>query len=83
MQLTTHTYLPCHQDRNNVGNSWIIGLGQYEGGRLWTESPTGGHPPAHSAGGLAKGTPWRLLFYHDVHHKWLEFNGTRYHAVEP
>eukprot|EP00971_Amphidinium_carterae_P122242 2420488-Amphidinium_carterae.4 len=29
MQLTTHVCLPCHQDRNNVGNSCIIGLGQY------------------------------------------------------
>eukprot|EP00971_Amphidinium_carterae_P181014 3590835-Amphidinium_carterae.1 len=24
MQLTTHTYLPCHQDKNNSGYSWII-----------------------------------------------------------
>eukprot|EP00971_Amphidinium_carterae_P263535 5228263-Amphidinium_carterae.1 len=32
MQLTTHTYLPCHQDKNNFGYSWIIGLGEYSGG---------------------------------------------------
>eukprot|EP00971_Amphidinium_carterae_P092024 1821984-Amphidinium_carterae.1 len=51
MQLTTHTYLPCHQDnltdKNNYGHpdlhgSWVWGN---TGGRLWCESPLGSYPP--------------------------------------
>eukprot|EP00971_Amphidinium_carterae_P134799 2671392-Amphidinium_carterae.2 len=80
MQLTSHTYLPCHQDKNNVGCSWLIGLGTYSGGRLWCESPTGSHPPPitkHDWEKTLRGD------YVDVNHKWHCFDGTRFHAVEP
>eukprot|EP00971_Amphidinium_carterae_P252801 5019086-Amphidinium_carterae.3 len=71
MQLTTHTYLPCHQDRNNYEFSRIIGLGEYSGGRLWCESPIGSHPPpiTHHA--------WQKQLrgdYFDVNHRWHCFD---------
>eukprot|EP00971_Amphidinium_carterae_P042186 828954-Amphidinium_carterae.2 len=34
-QLTQAQFLPCHRDVRNLGISWLIGLGDYEGGRLW------------------------------------------------
>ena len=30
--------LPVHKDKNNHGETWLIGLGDYTGGRLWIES---------------------------------------------
>eukprot|EP00971_Amphidinium_carterae_P268503 5326664-Amphidinium_carterae.1 len=80
MQLTTHTYLPCHQDKNNVGCSWLIGLGTCTGGRLWYECPTGAYPPPVTK------HEWQKTLrgdYVDVNHKWHCFDGNQYHAVEP
>eukprot|EP00971_Amphidinium_carterae_P032539 640725-Amphidinium_carterae.1 len=80
MQLTTHSYLPCHQDKNNVGCSWLIGLGTYTGGRLWHQTPTGAHPPPvtkHDWEKKLRGD------YVDVNHTWHCFDGNLYHAVEP
>ena len=37
--------LPVHKDKNSHGETWLIGLGDYKGGRLWIESPCGQHPP--------------------------------------
>ena len=37
--------LPVHKDKNNHGETWLIGLGDYKGGRLWIESSCGQHPP--------------------------------------
>ena len=37
--------LPIHQDKNNHGDTWVAGMGNYEGGRLWIGSPVGLHPP--------------------------------------
>ena len=31
--------LPIHKDKNNHGETWLIGLGDYDGGRFWIESP--------------------------------------------
>eukprot|EP00971_Amphidinium_carterae_P245035 4865180-Amphidinium_carterae.1 len=80
MQLTSHSYLPCHQDENNWGSSWIIGLGDYVGGRLWCESPSGTSPPPvtqHDWQKTLRGV------YVNIHHNWHCFNGLKYHAVEP
>ena len=44
-QLNTATSLPIHKDKNNAGRSWLIALGNFEGGRLWVESPVGLEPP--------------------------------------
>ena len=30
--------LPVHKDNNNHGETWLMGLGDYSGGRLWTEN---------------------------------------------
>ena len=37
--------IPVHKDKNNYGETWLIGLGEYTGGRLWIESHLGLHPP--------------------------------------
>ena len=35
-------YSACvHVDSSSVGDSWIVALGQYEGGELWTEDKSG------------------------------------------
>ena len=44
-QLNASLSLPLHKDKNNFSRSWVIGLGSYEGGRLWIESPVGTDPP--------------------------------------
>ena len=40
-QLNVASSLPLHKDKNNFSRSWLLGLGSYEGGRLWMESPLG------------------------------------------
>ena len=44
-QVNSGVSLPVHKDKNNHGETWLIGLGDYMGGRLWIESPCGKHPP--------------------------------------
>ena len=38
-QLNAANCLPTHKGINNDGKSWLIAIGDYEGGRLWLESP--------------------------------------------
>ena len=38
--------LPVHKDKNNHGLSWLIALGDFDGGRLWLEDPLGSQLPA-------------------------------------
>ena len=63
-QLNCSTSLPIHQDKNNHGDSWLTGLGDYEGGRLWVESPFGIYPPPNAT------ESWHHNLhgdYHDIH----------------
>ena len=53
-QLNVATSLPIHKDKNNVGRSWLIALGNFEGGRLWVESPVGLEPPPFPAAAWQK-----------------------------
>ena len=78
-QLNRVEKLPIHRDRNNHGHSWIIGLGNYLGGRIWVQDPLGKDPPPHQT------EPWHKHLrgtYHDIKDKWLRFESTAYHAVE-
>ena len=36
---------PVHIDKNNHRRTWLTAFGNYEGGRLWVESPVGSHAP--------------------------------------
>ena len=40
-QVNCSISLPVHKDKNNHGETWLIGLWDYKGGRLWIESPCG------------------------------------------
>ena len=78
-QLNRSTFLPIHQDKNNHGETWLTGMGNYTGGRVWIESPLGLYPPPNST------EPWHMNLrgeYHDIRHKWIRFNPQCYHAVE-
>ena len=44
-QLNRASALPVHKDKNNHGLSWLIALGDFDGGRLWLENPLGSQPP--------------------------------------
>ena len=60
-----------HVDRANVGESWILGLGDYEGGELWVEGD--GEELFSGMRGSR----------HDIRHRWHKFNGQRVHATCP
>ena len=44
-QLNAARHLPVHKDKSNHGRTWLIAFGNYEGGRVWVESPIGSHAP--------------------------------------
>lgn len=77
-----------HVDKNNMGPSFGIAFGDYEGGFLWVYNPNGDVPMVVPAGGvigaptLQEGT---ILMgdLHDLKHKWVKFNGCLPHCVLP
>ena len=44
-QLNAASSLPLRKDQNNFSRSRLLGLGSYEGGRLWVESLVNTEPP--------------------------------------
>ena len=79
-QLNASSSLPLHKDKNNFARSWVIGLGSYEGGRLWIEDPLGNEPPPCISADWQKGLRG---CYHDIRHRWVQFDPQLYHCVEP
>eukprot|EP00975_Prorocentrum_lima_P059410 12453799-Prorocentrum_lima.AAC.1 len=41
-----------HRDASNLGPSWTISVGDYQGGLLWVESKEGRTCPRYTAPGL-------------------------------
>eukprot|EP00975_Prorocentrum_lima_P022999 4841053-Prorocentrum_lima.AAC.1 len=41
-----------HRDANNLGPSWTISMGEFQGGLLWVESKEGRTFPSYTAPGL-------------------------------
>ena len=78
-QLNRASALPVHKDKNNHGLSWLIAFGDFDGGRLWLEDPLGSQPPPPCTQAWQKNLRGS---YHDVKNRWLQFNPSRYHAVE-
>ena len=72
--------IPVHKDKNNHGETWLIGLGDYKGGRLWIESPCGQHPPPVITKKWQESLRGDLV---DVRDRWYRFDPRCYHAVEP
>ena len=69
----------CLSKKKNHGDTWVTAMGNYEGGRLWIESPVGLYPPPHAT------EPWHHNLrgdYHDLHNTWVKFSPRRDHAVE-
>ena len=69
-----------HKDKNNFSRSWLLGLGDYEGGRLWVESPVGTDPPPCAVNSWQKALRGEFI---DVKDKWTQFDPQLYHCVEP
>ena len=78
-QLNAASSLPIHKDKNNDGRSWLIAFGEFEGGRLWLESPVGTEPPPEAAADWQKKLRGE---YHSVKNRWLCFDPSLYHCVE-
>ena len=78
-QVNCATSLPIHQDKNNHSDTWVTAMGDYQGGRLWVESPIGAYPPPNPT------EPWHHNLrgdYFDIHNAWVKFSPRCYHAVE-
>eukprot|EP00975_Prorocentrum_lima_P045940 9609919-Prorocentrum_lima.AAC.1 len=41
-----------HRDANNLGPSWTISMGEFQGGLLWVESKGGRTLPPYTAPGM-------------------------------
>lgn len=77
-----------HVDRNNLGASFIVGLGDYAGGKLWIHDESGGaiahtldedipQEPTYKKGETYMGREA------DIRGQWLQFNGNRLHLTRP
>ena len=76
-----------HVDRNNLGQSHIIGLGSYTGGELWLHDDTGDQALTLQEDICGerlyrKGTLWRGRNI-DICGKWAKFNGNKLHCTKP
>ena len=71
--------LQVHKDKSKYSTSWLIGLGDFTGGRLWSEDPLGQHPPPCVTSEWQNGLRGS---FHNVHNAWFTFDPTEYHAVE-
>ena len=78
-RLSRTSALPVPKDENNHGLSWLIVLGDFDGGRLWLEDPLGSQPPPKCTHAWEKNLRGN---YDDVKDKWFQFNPSTYHAVE-
>lgn len=76
-----------HVDKNNLGESLIIGLGDYTDGDIWVHDPEGVVPfelrediscMYHYEAGVSYNGSWL-----DIHNKWIHFNGNRLHFTQP
>ena len=76
-----------HVDKNNLGESLIIGLGDYTDGDIWVHDPEGVVPfelrediscMYHYEAGVTYNGSWL-----DIHNKWIHFNGNRLHFTQP
>lgn len=87
IQLNMNYCAKLHVDANNVGPSYIIGFGNYEGGQLWVmdedgnvpvtvTSPIRGYPLVRLGDKLMGKT-------HDIKGKWLRFDGRVPHCALP
>ena len=74
-----------HIDKNNVGPSYIVSVGEHSGGELWVEDGIGPASfvlgetlsAAYPSGGTFRGST------HDIHQKWTAYDGRRMHYTLP
>lgn len=73
-----------HADKNNLGPSRIIGLGNYQGGELWIERKGGSEPLTlqHDVPRYRKGETYvgRKV---NIHNRFVEFGGAKLHFTFP
>ncbi|CAE7323490.1 Zdhhc9 [Symbiodinium natans] len=76
-----------HVDKNNLGNSFIIGLGDYKGGDLWAHDDDGDvllelSESIRSMHHYRAGMSYRGRTF-DIHCRWQSFDGNRLHYARP
>ncbi|CAE7373665.1 Zdhhc9 [Symbiodinium microadriaticum] len=76
-----------HVDKNNLGNSFIIGLGNYKGGELWAHDDEGDVPvdlteSIRSMLHYRAGVTYRGRTF-DINCRWQSFDGNRLHFARP
>lgn len=77
-----------HVDKNNLGVSLILGLGDYSEGQLWVHDETGSvdltveEDITSSGRSYRKGRTYRGQEL-DIRDQWAVFDGNRLHAVRP
>eukprot|EP00439_Symbiodinium_sp_Y106_P060043 s3090_g8.t2 len=76
-----------HVDKNNLGNSFIIGLGNYKGGELWAHDDEGDVPvdlteSIRSMLHYRAGVTYRGRTF-DINGRWQSFDGNRLHCARP
>lgn len=76
-----------HVDRNNLGKSQIIGLGDYSGGSIWVHDDAGDvnmllNEDIKQEALYRKGSLWKGVDV-DIRNKWFEFNGNKLHCTRP
>ena len=77
-QVEDQTMLKPHADAQNDGDSHLIAVGNFKGGRLWVQHPQGqSKPPGAKAGDNSK-----LGAFFDVQRRWICFDASCPHAVE-
>eukprot|EP00971_Amphidinium_carterae_P002216 43868-Amphidinium_carterae.2 len=79
IQVNSYNSLRTHVDQYNDGETWIISLGDFTGGRLWIadgdkDSVPSPHPTEDTQGILGR--------YVNVKERWFKFNPKHPHAVE-
>merc|ERR1719235_1130988 len=76
-----------HVDANNLGQSLIVGLGEYQGGELWVHDDEGDKEmtlceDVRSSFGYKSGSKWQGHDV-DIRKNWFEFDGNRLHFTRP
>lgn len=87
IQVNMNYAAKLHVDRNNLGTSHIVGLGNYTGGDLWVEDHLGDYEKTLPedivrSSQYRQGTTWNGRSV-NIRNRWFEFDGNKLHCTEP
>ena len=75
----------AHVDRGNAGDSYIIALGNFEGGGLWVESNNSSEALElyHKVSGKYREGSIHYGEVHEVRDRWFRYDGRTLHYTKP